>query len=81
MSMKKYETSNPSQLLQSDLHHLSFTPHQSTVHRAHSLSKLQSQKPTFTPEIHDLPFKVYPERIKTEVSRQQIVERLIDGKR
>ena len=30
---------------------------------------------------HDLPFSIYPERVKTEVSRQQIVERLIDGRR
>jgi hypothetical protein len=42
---------------------------------------VETNHPTYRPEIHDLPFEIYPERTKTEVSRQQLVERLLDNRR
>ena len=72
MNNKKY-SSQSSHIVQDHTNHLQFKPHQHTIQRTHSLSKVNPNQPTFTPQINDMPFKIYPERTKTEVSRQQIV--------
>ena len=72
MTSKKYSSSNPSQLVH-NRNQVQFTPHQATIQRVSSLRKVEPQVHPFTPDIHDLPFHIYPERTKTEVSRQQIV--------
>ena len=65
MNYKKYSSSQISQLKQDQLHHLHFTPTIPTIARAHSLSKVPLEQPTFTPNIHDIPFHIYPQRTKT----------------
>ncbi len=80
-SKKDYASDHPSKQLLQNRSHLHFATHQPTINRVHSLKKVDSSQPTFTPSINELPFEIYPERTKTEVSKQQIVERLIDNKR
>lgn len=70
----------PPQLLPSRSH-LHFAHQQPTIHRTHSLKQVDSSLPTFTPHINELPFQIYPTRTKTEVSKLQIQERLIDNQR
>lgn len=68
-----------SHLLHQD-RHLQFATQQAVIKRVHSLRKVETS-PSFTPQIHELPFQIYPQRTKTEISKQQIVERLIQNRR
>lgn len=72
---------NHNQLLVQQMRHLTFSSHQPAIKRMHSLRKVETSYPTHIPEIHSLPFQLYPERTKTEISRQQLVERLLDSRR
>lgn len=80
-SKKDFIYNPPPRQLVPNRSHLHFPTHQPTIQRTASLKKVDSTQPTFTPVIHDLPFQIYPDRTKTEVSKQQIRERLIDNQR
>lgn len=61
--------------------HLAFSSQQTAMKKVHSLRKVETYHPTHTPEIHALPFELYPERTKTEISKNQLIERLVENRK
>ena len=52
-----------------------------TLPRSSSLRRLElEQQPTFRPKINELPFEIYPQRTREELSRTEIIERLMGGR-
>ena len=65
ISSLKNAIQDPSQIFQKDQDRIHFTTHQNSIKRVQSLRKVEPEKPNFTPDIHEIPFKIYPERTKT----------------
>jgi hypothetical protein len=61
--------------------HLAFSTQQTAIKKVQSLRKVDTYHPTHTPEIHELPFELYPERTKTEISKNQLIERLLENRK
>ena len=40
--------------------HLHFNSKATSIPRVHSLRKITEDRPTFRPDIHELPFEIYP---------------------
>jgi hypothetical protein len=61
----EYSLQNQNPMFVQQNRHIAFSSQQAAIKKVHSLRKVETYHPTHTPEIHQLPFELYPERTKT----------------